>query len=96
MQNNKKEYLKPVGIALLALVAIVTIASFTLGDKETQTAKPAAAKQSSNVAKSDKNSGKSTKNSDTAQMKRFEPVTEIRKATVSTRSGPPTKRLSSR
>lgn len=96
MQKNKKEYLKPIGIALLALVAIVAIASVTLGGKETQTAKPAAAKQSNSVAKSDKNSGNSTKNSDTAQVKKFEPVTEFRKATISTRSGPPTKRLSSR
>ena len=105
MQNNKlhfaatwlkKDYMRPLGITLLALIAVLVIAVVSFDGNETQTAKKAASKQTNSVAKSEKNTNKSGNSSDTARVKKIEPVTELRKATISTRSGPPTKRLSSR
>ena len=95
----KKDYLKISALALASVIAIVLIATMSVGGDDAKTKQTASVKpatQTKTIAKTEQKSSKTGKTVANTNAAKIQPETTLRKTSSYTRLGPPTKRLSSR
>jgi len=87
---SKNKNLKHAGMVLVAGIAIVTVVILSTGGDHKVTSQQAV-KTDANQQKT-----KSIKTAGSKQPQKIEPLTDLRKSNIRTKSGPPTKRVAGR